>query len=348
MKFGVRKPSLTKSIKARTTGRWKRALKRSINPLYGKKGMGWLHPKRAMYNRIYHRTTVSVWDIFKLGSGRSRKRRQTRSAAPAVPAVDWGLVQDEVNRRWQFLSQEQQDRVAAQYELVAVHKDKVRLLWLLTGFVGGHRFYLHDYFQGICMALALFVIGKYALLWWFLDFIMVDSRVDHYNLLLKQALLKEEEDRWLASILDETPKVDSTVDEVPPARQDSAQEPEPPSPVEVVPPREGLERFYPPDTEKFIMNDAEKTFFRSLYLQFAALGYAPKLAANRMSDGTLNFCYDGMQIGRVRLQKRKHTMQILMGDEVELLEGELPLFLDNIPRWLEYLKSLMEKRGSID
>lgn len=40
MRIGVRKPSLKKSIKARTTARVKRKVKGSINPLYGKKGMG--------------------------------------------------------------------------------------------------------------------------------------------------------------------------------------------------------------------------------------------------------------------------------------------------------------------
>ena len=54
MKFGVRKPNLKKSIKARTTGRIKRTAKRSINPLYGKKGMGFINnPKKAMYNKVY-------------------------------------------------------------------------------------------------------------------------------------------------------------------------------------------------------------------------------------------------------------------------------------------------------
>lgn len=61
MKFGVRKPSLKKSIKARTTGRVKRAVKSSVNPLYGKKGMGLINdPKKAMYNKVYNKTTVSA------------------------------------------------------------------------------------------------------------------------------------------------------------------------------------------------------------------------------------------------------------------------------------------------
>ena len=37
MKIGMRKPSLKRSLKARTTGKWKRQAKRAINPLYEKK-----------------------------------------------------------------------------------------------------------------------------------------------------------------------------------------------------------------------------------------------------------------------------------------------------------------------
>ena len=63
MKFGMRKPSLKKSIRARTTGKMKRKIKRSINPYYGKKGMGWVrNPKRALYNKVYKKTTFG-WKI---------------------------------------------------------------------------------------------------------------------------------------------------------------------------------------------------------------------------------------------------------------------------------------------
>ena len=66
MKFGMRKPSFKKSFKARTTGRAKRAIKRSLIPGYGKKGMGWFrNPKKAMYNKIYKKTTFSIVDLFK-------------------------------------------------------------------------------------------------------------------------------------------------------------------------------------------------------------------------------------------------------------------------------------------
>ena len=66
MKIGIRKPSIRRSISARTTGRVKRAIKKELIPGYGRKGMGWItHPKKALYNKIYHKTTFSIWDLFK-------------------------------------------------------------------------------------------------------------------------------------------------------------------------------------------------------------------------------------------------------------------------------------------
>lgn len=65
MKFGLRRPSLKRSISARTTGRVKRAVKSSVNPLYGKRGVGWLHPKRAAYNRVYKRVTIDPLKKFR-------------------------------------------------------------------------------------------------------------------------------------------------------------------------------------------------------------------------------------------------------------------------------------------
>ncbi len=66
MKIGIRTPSVKKMFKARTTGRAKRSIKKAVNPLYGKKGMGLLHPKKAVYNKVYKKTTVGFEDIFKM------------------------------------------------------------------------------------------------------------------------------------------------------------------------------------------------------------------------------------------------------------------------------------------
>jgi len=66
MKFGMRKPSIKRSISARTTGRAKRVIKEALIPGYGKKGMGWItNPKKAAYNKIYRKTSFSIFDLFK-------------------------------------------------------------------------------------------------------------------------------------------------------------------------------------------------------------------------------------------------------------------------------------------
>lgn len=66
MRFGMRKPSIKKSFRARTTGKWKRRAKKAVNPFYGKKGMGFIkNPKRSVRNKVYKKTTFSLWDLFK-------------------------------------------------------------------------------------------------------------------------------------------------------------------------------------------------------------------------------------------------------------------------------------------
>lgn len=65
MKYGMRKPSWKKSLSARTKGRATRAVKKALIPDCGKKGLGWLHPKRKLYNTIYKKTTFSLFDLFK-------------------------------------------------------------------------------------------------------------------------------------------------------------------------------------------------------------------------------------------------------------------------------------------
>lgn len=66
MKFGLRTPSLKKSLKARTTGKVKRQVKKALISGYGKKGMGWIkNPKKAAYNKVYNKTSFSLFDLFK-------------------------------------------------------------------------------------------------------------------------------------------------------------------------------------------------------------------------------------------------------------------------------------------
>lgn len=65
MRGYIRKPSLKKSFKAATTAKYKKRLKKKLIPGYGTRTAGWLHPKRKLYNKVYHRTSKSLWDLFK-------------------------------------------------------------------------------------------------------------------------------------------------------------------------------------------------------------------------------------------------------------------------------------------
>lgn len=59
------KSSIKKRGFASTTRQAKRAIKRVLIPGYGKRGMGILHPKKAIYNRVYRRTTFGLDDLIK-------------------------------------------------------------------------------------------------------------------------------------------------------------------------------------------------------------------------------------------------------------------------------------------
>ena len=74
MKIGMRTPSLKKSLKARTTSKWKRQTKKALIPGYGQKGVGWIkNPKKAMYNKVYHKTTFGLSDLLKPYKKRKKK-----------------------------------------------------------------------------------------------------------------------------------------------------------------------------------------------------------------------------------------------------------------------------------
>lgn len=62
----IRKPSLKKSLSARTKGRATRAIKKAVIPGYGVKGTGMIkNPKKAVYNKVYSKTSFSIFDILK-------------------------------------------------------------------------------------------------------------------------------------------------------------------------------------------------------------------------------------------------------------------------------------------
>ena len=85
MKWGFRKPSLRKRVAARTS--WKRFVRHNLG-LKAPRGWGWLtNPKKALYNRIYRRTTFGIEDLFK-----TRRRRKSSAGCLVVFLAALALV----------------------------------------------------------------------------------------------------------------------------------------------------------------------------------------------------------------------------------------------------------------
>jgi len=74
MKFGIRKPSLKKMIASRTSP--KRFIRHNLG-VKAPRGLGWIfNPKKALYNKIYNKTSISLSTLIKkiLKSLNSRKK----------------------------------------------------------------------------------------------------------------------------------------------------------------------------------------------------------------------------------------------------------------------------------
>nr|WP_303815045.1 TM2 domain-containing protein [Acidaminococcus timonensis] len=336
MKFGIRKPSLKKSFSARTKGQLTRSIKRALIPGYGKRGMGWLHPKRALYNRVYHRTTVGVGDIARLAAGAAAAKQQrpartaARTAAPA--AVHRPTRAERVQRlrlRLNVLSAAEQQEVDTYITPKLPSKRTAYLLWFFTGLLGGHRFYLKSYISGALMAIFLIALTPLTVLWWIIDLFRLSGMLDDRKLELGEEAVTNIEQRHLEEQKLHPAPIVETMDPKPAATEVP----------ENVPADVPVEAWYPADTEKFQRNEAETEFLRQLYVLLKDKGLSPNpMEVHRLSDGTLKFTYGGQELGRVRLQKRKHTVTVWQNGQETELEGELPDFLPKLESWLERVR----------
>lgn len=58
----------------------KKAAKRTVNPLYGKKGMGLVNnPKKALYNKVYNSTTIGMSDFLETASKNENLTRNNQN-----------------------------------------------------------------------------------------------------------------------------------------------------------------------------------------------------------------------------------------------------------------------------
>lgn len=87
----------------------------------------------------------------------------------------------------------------------------------------------------------------------------------------------------------------------------------------------------------FKVNELEEQFFNNLYKKLDK-DENSKITLDRMSNGTLNVQYDSCQIGRIKLQGRKHDMQIIYNDDkTEVINGNIDEFILKSDHWVAYI-----------
>ena len=87
-------------------------------------------------------------------------------------------------------------------------------------------------------------------------------------------------------------------------------------------------------TKEYKINVLEESFFNTVYEE---IGEGINII--RMSDGMLEVFYQSYYVGKIKLQGRKHKMQILKGlYDIKWIEGNINDFLPHIKDWKKYIE----------
>lgn len=208
MKSGIRTPSIKKSIKARTTGKLTRNVKKITSPGYGKKGMSVIkNPKKAVYNKLYNATTVSISDLTAT-SDASEKKKVTKAKSykthtdtleinqilPVDNATgsDIELTLNPITNVAQSLTNShdlsvEEDMISdipvnPVIEYPVKRKLIALILCIFLGYFGAHRFYVGKTLSGVVWLVTCGVFG----FGWFIDIALIisDKFTDQNNNLL--------------------------------------------------------------------------------------------------------------------------------------------------------------------
>lgn len=161
-KFGPRKPSVKKSISAKTTGKAKRKIKSSINPVYGKKGMGYVkNPKKAVYNKIYNKTSYDSLSSIKKTNKRSNNAKYKQ-------------IKNNKKQNNGYINKKQNFK-----DIYVAY-----IIWFFFGMFGGHRFYLNKPHGTTMLLLSILTLGIGAIItipWMIIDAFNIPSWIKENN-----------------------------------------------------------------------------------------------------------------------------------------------------------------------
>lgn len=94
--------------------------------------------------------------------------------------------------------------------------------------------------------------------------------------------------------------------------------------------------------KEYLVNDLEQRFFEELSSKLSAQENS-KIHLIRMSDGTLSVQYCGCPVGKIKLQGRKHRMQVLKNlYDVDSIEGTYDDFIIQIDSWASYIRKYLK------
>lgn len=97
-------------------------------------------------------------------------------------------------------------------------------------------------------------------------------------------------------------------------------------------------------SKTFEINSLEEQFFAAFETKWPK-EYNSSVKLLRMSDGTLSVECAGYPIGKIKLQGRKHQMQVLRGlNSQSHIAGSIDDFIRGIDKWVEYFNRHIRKK----
>lgn len=93
--------------------------------------------------------------------------------------------------------------------------------------------------------------------------------------------------------------------------------------------------------------EEEEKFFNFLYSKLN-IDENIRISLMRMSGGDLEVYFDSFYVGRVKLQGRKHWIQILTrAGSTKKYEGSLDTILPKVEMWVKYIRNHLNKANKI-
>ena len=85
-----------------------------------------------------------------------------------------------------------------------------------------------------------------------------------------------------------------------------------------------------------------KEIYEALKIKVINAGFVEEdLIIEQLKDGTYNFMYEDIQIGRIKFGKKSSKMQILTNNDITWIENKtLDTYIAYLDKWIEYIKEI--------